>query len=688
MSISLKFFIAIIALTPFITEFRLGSDYFYSESSLLKLTVSSIGLLFSLLLFLITTMRNKGAHFYYIKPFMPAALFVAWSFVTLFWVNDYILAGELLVQFVVYVVGLVLAVNLIRNIEHLKLLLIWIVVSLVGVSIIGLIQYYFPNNDLIQHMFLQTAVPGSTFVNKNMASHFLVMTIPVSIGLLLAENIRYRVFIYGVSTTIGSWFLIYTVARQAYLAIAVEILILLLFFTVDYFKNSSQPLSSVISLKKTKYTTLIAVVLFLIFASNFTNTGWSAGNAKLDRIQGIASDDNNPRIPAWVNTIEMIKDHPLTGVGIGQWGVKYPAYYDKSMKDVIFNEKIRAKKLHNDYLEMFANVGMIGYIFLLWLALLVIRRSWSILKNPLNLNRIYYLSITLGMVGFSIVAFFSFPIGVHYPALLLFVYLGLLWFEEGRKPLPVKSKYFQYLSIFAVVVTLLLTSVYSYRHLLSKHYVRLANKHTIHKDFSNDYKLLAKSLELMPESWISNQSLGRLLLVNNQPKNAIPYLLKAKSIKPYHSFSLLNLARAYEKSGDHEREKKALESLVNFDPKNVRAWGRLTQIYVKDGSKDKANAAYKNLKINFEYFKDRSGFGPYHDVAIGVSKYIGEYRYTAYVYSHLINTQPSADNYVNYGLFADKYLQDKSKVRELFIKALELQPEFIISNYIIDNYDL
>jgi O-antigen ligase len=688
MSISLKFFIAIIALTPFITEFRLGSDYFYSESSLLKLTVSSIGLLFSLLLFLITTMRNKGAHFYYIKPFMPAALFVAWSFVTLFWVNDYILAGELLVQFVVYVVGLVLAVNLIRNIEHLKLLLIWIVVSLVGVSIIGLIQYYFPNNDLIQHMFLQTAVPGSTFVNKNMASHFLVMTIPVSIGLLLAENTRYKVFVYGVSTAIGSWFLIYTVARQAYVAITIEVLLLLLFFAVDYFKNSSQSLLNIISLKKTKYTTLIAVVLFLIFASNFTNTGWNTGNVKLDRIQGIASDDNNPRIPAWVNTIDMIKDHPLTGVGIGQWSVKYPAYYDKSMKDVIFNEKTRAKKLHNDYLEMFANVGMIGYIFLLWLALLVIRRSWSILKNPLNLNRIYYLSITLGMVGFSIVAFFSFPIGVHYPALLLFVYLGLLWFEDGREALPVKSKYFQYLSIFAVVVTLLLTSVYSYKYLFSKHYARLANEYAIHNDFSNDYKLLAKSLELMPESWISNQSLGRLLLVNNQPKNAIPYLLKAKSIKPYHSFSLLNLARAFEKSGDNTSEREVLESLVDFDQKNVRAWGRLTQIYVKNGNKNKANAAYKNMKIYFEYFKNRSGFGPYYDVAIGVSKYVGEYRYAAYVYNHLIETQPFANNYVNYAVFVDKYLNDKLRSRELLIKALELDPEFIMPNYIKENYDL
>ncbi len=94
------------------------------------------------------------------------------------------------------------------------------------------------------------------------------------------------------------------------------------------------------------------------------------------------------------------------------------------------------------------------------------------------------------------------------------------------------------------------------------------------------------------------------------------------------------------------------------------------------------------MKINFEYFKNRSGFGPYHDVAIGVSKYVGEYRYAAYVYNHLIETQPFANNYVDYGVFVDKYLNDKPKARELFIKALDLHPEFIIPNYIKENYDL
>lgn len=74
---------------------------------------------------------------------------------------------------------------------------------------------------------------------------------------------------------------------------------------------------------------------------------------------------SNTRIPAWLNTLEMIKDHFLMGVGVGNWEQAYPLYYDEVAKDLIFNEKTRLQRLHNSYLEMFANVGLIGYGFLL-----------------------------------------------------------------------------------------------------------------------------------------------------------------------------------------------------------------------------------------------------------------------------------------------------------------------------------
>jgi tetratricopeptide (TPR) repeat protein len=282
----------------------------------------------------------------------------------------------------------------------------------------------------------------------------------------------------------------------------------------------------------------------------------------------------------------------------------------------------------------------------------------------------YYLAVTLGMLGFSTVAFFSFPIGAYFPALLLFIYIGILWFEHGEKA-SLKSNKFLYILIIVFIAATSLTSVYSYNHLFSKHYAKIGQS-GVNDKFIDNYDDLKKSLELMPESWIANQSLGRLLIVNGQPENAISYLLKAKKIKPYHSFTALNLAQAYERSGDHTHEREVLESILTYDHRNVRAWGRLTKVYIRDKDKKKANNAYKNMKINFEYFKDRSGFGPYDDIALGISLYVVDYNYAKYIYDHLIHTNPVVDNYVAYGVFIYKHLKDKLMAKSLFIEAIAL----------------
>jgi len=82
---------------------------------------------------------------------------------------------------------------------------------------------------------------------------------------------------------------------------------------------------------------------------------------KFNDFKSIVELDSNPRIPVWINTLEMIKDHPFLGVGVSQWQVNYPLYFDRRSKDVLFNEKTQLKRVHNDYLEQYSNLGLIGF---------------------------------------------------------------------------------------------------------------------------------------------------------------------------------------------------------------------------------------------------------------------------------------------------------------------------------------
>ncbi len=80
--------------------------------------------------------------------------------------------------------------------------------------------------------------------------------------------------------------------------------------------------------------------------------------------------------------------------------------------------------MHNDYLEILSNVGLIGYIFLFWLVFLIVKRMWFILTNTENKDRILAMGIALGAIGFGIVAMFSYPVHTYLPAIFI---TNLFW---------------------------------------------------------------------------------------------------------------------------------------------------------------------------------------------------------------------------------------------------------------------
>ena len=63
---------------------------------------------------------------------------------------------------------------------------------------------------------------------------------------------------------------------------------------------------------------------------NFTNTSSGSESKIVQKFSQITVQGGSGRFPAWLNTIEMIKDHPIQGVGIGQWPESYPKYYDSA----------------------------------------------------------------------------------------------------------------------------------------------------------------------------------------------------------------------------------------------------------------------------------------------------------------------------------------------------------------------
>ena len=682
-----KFIIICIGIMPFLAPSFLSIKWLSTSPEILKsiwgIGFAAVGLTW----WIFNQVRLKKIEFVKSNLYLPIFGFILWCFVTLFWIEDGYLAIKMLAQFSSYGMIFVLIVNTFKHFDLTARILKVLVFSMTLVSIIGLFQYYFPDNQFIQYLFLQSAKPGATFANKNMASHFIVMTLPLSLMLMLASKVRIKIVLYSLATFIGSWFLIYTVARQAYAAVAVELLILGIFVAIDYYKNHHQSLLSNLTNKSMKKIALIGIVASLALFSNLTNTGWSFGSGgdKLDRIKSINVEGSSGRLPAWVNTLEMIKDNPIAGVGVGQWPQSYPMYYDRVMKDQLFNEKKKLKRLHNDYLETFANVGLIGYLFLIWLLYLIGKKVFGVLSDINNPYRIHILGVSLGLVGFSIVAIFSFPVGVYLPAFLVFVYFAIIFLSTELYSTEcniIKYKFTKrsYIGLlFSISLTAFLLN-YSYNWAKSEHYFN-QSYYYLNKVLEKNTLALTIGLKALEyNNWpaIYYINVGELLMKMEQYQKAEPYFKKVVDISPYNSMALLMLAEIYSKSTDPKeqiKQRKVLEFILSFDPKNVTALSFLVKNLASNKMEKEATIVYMRLKDSFEYFKGRSNFGPYnHNVGL-IAVSVGDYEYAKYIYEDAIERFPTAENYHKMAVLEYDFLKNHKKGIEFARRALDIDPD-------------
>lgn len=108
------------------------------------------------------------------------------------------------------------------------------------------------------------------------------------------------------------------------------------------------------------------------------------------------------RLNAWKAGLRMVQQHPLTGIGLGEFKVDMPRYAD--------NPRVAPSIAHNTYIEVAAECGLltllvfIGVLFFTYHTLSKVRRQTADTGPPLvNLAA---LGFQAGLVGYFVGAFF------------------------------------------------------------------------------------------------------------------------------------------------------------------------------------------------------------------------------------------------------------------------------------------
>lgn len=117
----------------------------------------------------------------------------------------------------------------------------------------------------------------------------------------------------------------------------------------------------------------------------------------------ISSFSGTERILVWYKTKELIKDKWFTGYGIGNWKIVLPSKslagsYRMQSKNVVFT------RVHNDFLEVWVEIGLLGFIAFLFLFLYPI---FCIVINQ-NKDPVHFILLWM-FLGYGIISFFDFP---------------------------------------------------------------------------------------------------------------------------------------------------------------------------------------------------------------------------------------------------------------------------------------
>ncbi len=135
----------------------------------------------------------------------------------------------------------------------------------------------------------------------------------------------------------------------------------------------------------------------------------------------------------YMETLKYLRDHPLGGTGLETFKYYYPQY--KSMPELR-----SAPYVHNELLNIWSDLGLLGVAAFIWLLVLFYRQANRLINQD---KKLYLNAFLAGVTGMVIHSMFEF--NLHDPALALlftgmvFTVLGLSQ-EQGGTPLALAIK--------------------------------------------------------------------------------------------------------------------------------------------------------------------------------------------------------------------------------------------------------
>ena len=579
---------------------------------------------------------------------LPILSFIAICVLSLLWSSSPFISLKELALFLAGPLLYFIVTNNINDEQQINYIInaLLIIGSLFGIY--GILQYNGIDFSFWTHNIGRQKVFG-LFGNVNYFAEYLIVPLPLAVSLFFVRRNKFKkiLLLIGILTMGAS--LTVTITRSSYLGFGVSLIFMFFLYLARRGKNF-------IKENKKIFIIILAIIILITFLFALPNplnkpgTVISKIKGRISVVQLTQGSSIKRRIAIWKFTALMIKDHPLLGSGLGTFkynSLNYQAkFFDQGENRHLYSYGF-ADKAHNEYLQLWAELGIIGLGIFIWLIISYFSYGLKLLKKIRDDGSGYKQGIIIGLMG-AVVAvlvdgIFGYPLHLPATIVLFWLALGLTVAVTGsskadaeeinatviqkgtNKKIKAKKvtekqrrtedgesniyrfKPLLYIGIILLTIFLCVTIA---RPFVARTYCYYGNKEIKNENWNEAIKICEKALKWDPYLGQAYHDIGKILQNKGIYNLALEYFEKAAKYVDHPDLPR-DFALIYLKKGQLDKAAIKLRQAISYQKNKksmVPLYTDLGNTYLRLGRVKPAEEAFKNaLKIDPNYVNAHYG---------------------------------------------------------------------------------
>jgi len=331
--------------------------------------------------------------------------------------------------------------------RRLRIVINMIIAVAVASAIFGVVRQTTQHSPGFGLPLLQLQQGYGQFINRNHFAFLMEMALGLALGMVIGGGVKRDQVLLYLAALIPVWTaLVLCSSRGGLIAMLAEVVVAAFLFSG--FVSSRRAAAEanldrksgklLLVLKSSPVRIGLFVVLILGIVLGTLYLGGEPLASRIEQSRTELSGDNAElhvgvkRDETWAMTLKMFAAHPVLGVGMGAYWVAVPAFHDAS-------GLLTPQEAHNDYLELLASGGVVGFAIGVWFLIAVAKKARANLGSSDRLRRAACMGALIGIAGVAVHSLVDFGLHILVNALVFTTLIVIATSEQPWQKDPIRE---------------------------------------------------------------------------------------------------------------------------------------------------------------------------------------------------------------------------------------------------------